>query len=108
MEEHNDPRRFMNQELHRSFPQKTLEAITGRRKREDYKNMITTLLTQLRNANRQGEHQPQLQENVRENDLDAPILDYLESLPPLRTEDFYAEHLQLIWTKTDPRGRASL
>jgi len=45
------PPRFMNQELLKTFPQRTIEAIKGRRKREDYRNMVATLLTQQEGVN---------------------------------------------------------
>lgn len=40
---HEQPR-FMNQAFLMSFPQRTLESIKGRRKRQDHKDMVATFI----------------------------------------------------------------
>lgn len=100
----NTPPRFMNQELLRFFPQRTLEAIKGRRKREDYKTLVTTLQTQMQAV--EGDTESNSGDSDEGASLDTTILEYLESLPPLRgVGDFRADQLQRIVTEARTAGK---
>lgn len=96
------PPRFINQELLKAFPHRSLKAIKGRRKRLDYKEMIVAL---------QQENEPQ--ETPDEQDEDAGdhpddiFLTFLESLPEPRNQGFQATRLHKIALEARTQGRTS-
>jgi len=74
------PSRFMNQELEKLFPSRTLEAIKSRRKRQDYRAMVEAIM---------NERGPETEANEfadsgDEVNADKELLGYLESLPKAR------------------------
>lgn len=99
------PPRFMNQELLSHFPQRTLEALKGRRRRADYKSLVATYMEELEAAMNDTPPSAQDQHGVDEEPVDDVFLEFLESLPPLREGDFKASHLQRIIANARTYGK---
>lgn len=86
-----NPPRFMNQELLRHFPLRTLEAIKKKRQKQDHKDMVSAILNE---GNRPTD--PSDDEDVEEEPYDDALLKYLEDLPPPRVQRFRANRLHTI------------
>jgi len=87
---------FVNQELLTFFPQRTLEAIKGRRRRQDYKDMVARFLEEA-----EDRREPDAEDPCREDAL----LEYLESLPQMRSDAFQAIQLHNIVANARNTGR---
>lgn len=84
--------RFINQELLRYFPQRTLESLKSKRKQQDYRTQVERFLENLRNPAVAVEEEETEEAN---DNLDEPFLEYLEALPRPRGRDFQEGKLQL-------------
>lgn len=91
--------RFMNQELMGFFPLRTLEAIKGRRRRRDYKDMVAAFISEINNPS------DELPPQEDRDPPDDPFLDYLEGLPALRVEGFHGATLQSIIREARTAGK---
>lgn len=105
--------KFINQDLTRFFPNRTLESIKGQRRKAEHKNLVTRLLQELSTA--QDEHPPESMvaqpgpntpssasapvpaptEHIEE-DPEVMVIDYLESLAHISTDKFGANRLDTI------------
>ncbi|KAL0098513.1 hypothetical protein PUN28_020469 [Cardiocondyla obscurior] len=95
--------RFMNQELQQYFPQRTIEAIKGKRKQQEYKTMVLNLIAEMTN---QAEETLEEDEEENENDeLGNKILDFLESFRTPRAEDFKEKKLHKIAMEARTAGK---
>lgn len=97
------PPRFMNQKLLEFFPTRTLEALKGRRKRQDYRDLVATKLNTVEIPE---EEEPQLP-NQESDELDIRLLDYLESLRESGTQEFKANQLHNIVQQARTAGKAA-
>lgn len=96
------PPRFMNQELLKFFPARSLESIKGQRKRQDYKNRVAEFLNVA-----QSQPTPPLDSIEEAEPLEEAILEYLESLPRPRTQDFQAIKIHRIAIEARASGRSA-
>lgn len=92
--------RFINQELVRYFPQRTLEAIKGKRRNQDYKNQVEEFLRLLQNP------VAIVQEEI-ENNPDDTFLDYLESFRRPRKQEFQEVKLHNIALEARTSGKTT-
>lgn len=92
-----NPPRFLNQELVRYFPGRTLEAIKARRKRQDHKDMVVRF-------REEGRRPQPLPPPIDASDEDE-ILGFLEALPRISGDDFQANQLHTIIREARTAGR---
>lgn len=85
-----NPPRFMNQELLRCFPQRTVEAIKKRRQRQDHKDMVMAILSEGDGAMDPSEDEGE------EDPYDDAFLEHLEALPRPQCRGFHADRLHTI------------
>lgn len=78
--------RFMNQELVEFFPQRFLEYIKARRKRQYHREMVAAILDTLRNP-------VVIPEVVEESFPEEDILVFLDALPELESQGFRSANL---------------
>lgn len=92
------PVRFMNMDLLRFFPQRTVEAIKGHRRRQDYKDLV---------AKYRAEDQRPPSPNIPEEGepVDETFLELLESLPYPRCHGFQAEKIHNIAMEARLKGK---
>lgn len=88
----NVPPRLINQKLRGYFPQRTVEAIRGRRKRQDYKNTAAEMVK----AGDPRANTAPPPEDATDDPVNDRILQYLESMEEMETREFGAGRLQEI------------
>lgn len=94
--------RFMNQELQQFFPQRTIEAIKGKTRNEENKNMVQRYTEELVNPAAPPDLEP---EDVELGEDGTEFLDLLESLKELKTDDFQGKKLHKIAMEARTSGR---
>lgn len=96
---HENPK-FVNRDFMQSFPQRTLEVVKGRRRRQDHKDMVQTFLEEIRSRSNSS----------LEEELDEPpgnvFLDFLESLPARREREFKEKELHEIAMEARVKARS--
>lgn len=98
--------RFVNQLLETAFPHRSLEAIKGQRRRDDYKEAVQRFLDELSNTSTRSDTPTRGNvsvgsENAADPDLDqdhqlSSIRSVLGALPPLRGSDYCVDRLNRI------------
>lgn len=92
----------MNQELQEAFPQRTTEAIKGKRRNPEYKEMVQRYIEELMNP------MAPLDPEVEDEELGesgAEFLDFLESLREPRSDDFQEKKLHRIAMEARTSGK---
>lgn len=94
--------RFLNQELQQYFPQRTVEAIKGKRRQQEYKNMVQAFIEHLGNQTQDPEEE---EEEEGEDHVGEEFLAFLEALREPRSDDFQGKKLHKIVTQARRIGR---
>ncbi|CAL1672387.1 unnamed protein product [Lasius platythorax] len=92
------PPRFINQELLGFFPHRSLKEIKGRRKRQNYRNLVDRLLQQ------ESEAESDHEDPIIDEPLKEAFLAFFEAMPGPRIQEFQASRLHRIAMEARTQG----